>query len=237
MTVLSEPGIVPRMPLHAAPIPVLYEDPWLVAVDKPAWSVVHRTRGAQGALVLCEALPAQLGYPVFPVHRLDRQTSGVLVFARSSEAARLLSETIQAGVWQKRYLGLCRGLVEDSLRIDHEVPEDEVRRPALTEIEPVECFCTRYSLIQAIPRTGRRHQIRYHLKHASHPLVGDGNYGQGRINRFFRDTFGLGRLFLHAESLGLPHPVEPRLIALSVPLPEELDRVLRQLRLYEGEVA
>ncbi len=218
------------------PLPLLFEDEHLVAVDKPAWWVVHRTKGAEDAPVVLRLLRDQLGQLLYPVHRLDRQVSGVLVLARSSAVARRLSDDIREGRWHKRYLGLCRGVLESSLRIDHPVREGDARRPALTEVDALRTYVNRYTLLHATPTTGRRHQIRYHLKHAAHPLVGDTSYGQGPINRFFRAQFGLGRLFLHAERLRLPHPVENRYLELESPLPDPLPRVLEQLSGYEGPV-
>lgn len=216
---------------------LLYRDAQLCAIDKPAWAVVHPSRGTEGAEVLVRTLAAQLGEPVFPVHRLDRQTSGVLLFALSREAAAALGVELREGRARKSYLALCRGVIEGPLSVDHPVPEGEVRRPAQTELDPLEVLCARYTFLRARPRTGRRHQVRYHLKHLEHPLVGDTTYGKGPINRFFRERFGLRRLFLHAERLEVLHPVEARLLALEAALPEELARVLDALRGYDGPVA
>jgi len=217
---------------------ILHIDERLVAIDKPAWAVVHRTRGAAGALVLVDALSQQLGARVFPAHRLDRQTSGVLVFARSAEVARELSDELRAGAWRKRYLGLCRDVLAEALVVDHPVPEGEHRREAVSAIEPLEPFCGRYTLVRARPRTGRRHQLRYHLKHLRHPLVGDTNYGQGPINRFFRQRFGLRRLFLHAERLAIPGAgADGGPLVIESPLPLELGEVIERLRAHEGPVA
>ncbi len=218
-------------------IPVLYQDEHLVAIDKPAWSVVHKTRGAKGALVLAPALSEQLKIKVYPVHRLDRQTSGVMVFALTKEDASLLGAQVRDGIWRKTYLGLCRGAMEEPIRIESEVPEGKFRRPATTVLEPLEIFCGRYTLVRATPRTGRRHQIRYHHRHIHNPLVCDVNYGDGKVNRLFRQTFELGRMFLHAETLKLPHPVEFRMMELQVGLPPDLEGVLDKLRGYEGPVA
>jgi len=218
---------------------LLHIDEHLVVVNKPAWSVVHPTRGARGAPVLVHELRAQLGgSPLFPVHRLDRQASGVLVIARSSEVAARLSDDIRGSRWDKHYVALCRGVIQDSLRIDHPVREvgTDQRRTALTHVDPLEVYCNRYTLVHAEPRTGRRHQIRYHLKHVAHPIVGDANYGQGPINRFFRESFGLERMFLHAERLRLDHPVESRRLELVCPLPPELVATLERLELHQGPV-
>ncbi len=216
---------------------VLHEDAELLVIDKPAWSVVHRTRGADMALVLVDELRSQLGYRVFPVHRLDCQTSGVLVLARSREAAALLSADIREDLWQKRYLGLCRGVVKDTVIVDHPVRDGSHRRSARTEFEPRESFCGRYTLLAAVPRTGRRHQLRYHLKHISHPLVGDVIYGQGPINRFFRERFDLHRMFLHAERLTILRPGRAATLELHAPLGPELEGVLAALRVHDGPVA
>lgn len=222
---------------HFEPLPVLYQDDQVVAVDKPAWAVVHPTRGARGALVMVHALAEQLGAPLFPVHRLDWQTSGVLLLARSAAAAATLSCEFREERVRKTYLGLCRGPIAEPLRVDRAVPEGEARRPACTEVDPLEVLCSRYTFLRARPLSGRRHQVRYHLKHSTHPLVGDTEYGQGPINRFFRDRFGLGRLFLHAETLRVLHPRAPRYLELRAPLPAELESVLAALRAWQGPVA
>jgi len=217
-------------------LPLLYQDQHLVVIDKPAWWLVHPTRGARDARDVLGVLRDQLGQALYPVHRLDRQASGLLVLARSSEVAGRLSDDIRESRWDKGYLALCRGVMPDSLRIEHPVHEGEHRRPALTMVHPLRVYCERYTLVRATPRTGRRHQIRYHLKHVSHPLVGDTNYGQGSLNRFFRETFGLDRMFLHAERLRLVHPVENRYLELCAPLPVKLESVLERLQQYDGPV-
>lgn len=217
------------------PLTILYEDDALLVVDKPPWAVVHPTRGARGARVIVREL-RDAGRPVFPVHRLDRQTSGVLAFARTSADASELSRQVREGIWRKTYRGVCRGLLEAEGVVDHPVPEDRARRVAVTEVYGEEHLCGRYTLLRAVPRTGRRHQVRYHLKHVSHPLVGDVNYGDGRVNRFFRATFGLGRHFLHAAELTLLHPREDRLVTLCAPLADDLRDVLERLRAYDGPV-
>jgi tRNA pseudouridine65 synthase len=223
--------------LTATPLTILHQDEHLVAVDKPAWWVVHRTRGAKGADVLLQTLRDQIGAKIYPVHRLDRQASGVIVFGLTHEAASGLSKQLREGtIWRKRYLGLCRGVLTGSLTVEHPVPEDGVRRAATTELEPLKVYCDRFTLVRAAPLTGRYHQIRYHLKHLSCPLVGDTNYGQGAINRFFRaEPFELRRLFLHAESLRLLHPVEDRYLELSAPLAPELTRTLELLEGFSND--
>ncbi|MBW2732801.1 MAG: hypothetical protein JRH20_10455 [Deltaproteobacteria bacterium] len=221
----------------SGPLSILYQDEHLVGLEKPAGFVVHRMPGLpRDAPLLLQTLRDQLGQRVYPVHRLDRQTSGVMVFALSSEVASKMSEHVRAGLWKKRYLALCRGPMKEFKVAERAVPDGDARREARTDFEPLETFCGRYTLTRALPHTGRRHQIRYHLKHLRHPLVGDANYGVGVINRFFRGTFALQRHFLHAEWLRLPHPFECRDLELSAALPEELMEVLAALREYKEEV-
>ncbi|MCA9670360.1 MAG: RluA family pseudouridine synthase [Myxococcales bacterium] len=220
----------------AADLELVYEDDELVAINKPAWSVVHYTRGVRGALLLNNALAERTGAKVFPLHRLDRQTSGVIVFAKSSEVASLMSADVRDGIWHKRYLGLARGTIEAPLTCDRGVKEGDVRRDARSDFEPLESFCDRYTLVRATPHTGRRHQLRYHLKHISHPIVGDVLYGDSKVNRFFRETFGLGRHFLHAAWLRVLRPGRAEALELEAPLPPELEDVLEKLRAYDGPV-
>lgn len=220
------------------PLRLLFCDEFLVAIDKPSGAVVHRTRGAPAdSPILVSVLADQLGQKLYPVHRLDRQTSGVMVFALSTGAASRMAQDIREGRWQKQYLALCRGPLLEPIAVDHPVREGDKRRPAQTDITPVEHFCGRYSLVRAFPKTGRRHQLRYHFKHLGHPLVGDTNYGKGPINRFFRQTFGLGRLFLHAEKLTFCHPMYPQMLQIDQPLAEDLRHCLQQLRAHVGAVA
>jgi tRNA pseudouridine65 synthase len=170
------------------------------------------------------------------VHRLDRATSGVLLFALSAEIASRVCESFAAGKTEKTYLALVRGVPPDEILIDHPLPPGEdTRAPrvaARTMIFRREVF-GRYSLVEARPLTGRLHQVRRHLKHISCPLIGDVNYGKGEHNRLFRERHGLDRLFLHATRLRLPHPVQGGQLDIASPLPLELEAVLQALREVE----
>lgn len=165
----------------------------------------------------------QLGQWVYPVHRLDRATSGVLLFALSSEAAAAVSRLFAEGTVEKTYYALVRGVTEPGGRIDHPVPGDEdgARVPAVTNYLKL-WDNGKYSLVEARPETGRYHQIRRHLKHLSHPLIGDVRYGKGEHNRYFREHYQLGRLALHARRLSLVHPDRGEKWELIAPLPEDL---------------
>lgn len=212
---------------------VLWQDDVLCAFDKPSGWLVHRGWGTDAHTAVDQAR-AQLGRDVYPVHRLDRQTSGVWLVALRADIAARAQTAFEAGQVHKRYLALVRG--ETPLEGDVHSPlprrEGGPPVPALTRFRRLahECVAPRsVSWIEALPVTGRPHQIRRHLKHASHPLLGDANYGRGDLNRAFRARFGLCRLALHASALSLPHPVDGRRVHICAPLPDDLAAPLRQM--------
>ena len=176
-----------------------------------------------------------LGAEVSPVHRLDRGTSGVLLFARHREIAAAISLAFEAGAVEKKYLALVRGDPPDEGVVDHPIPrrEDGPRVAAVTSFRTLfrgtasaprdlAPELRRASLVEARPRTGRLHQVRRHMKHLSHPLIGDANYGKGALNRVFASLLGLRRLALHALSLRLTHPITGVPITFVAPLPDDL---------------
>lgn len=211
---------------------LLYHDEDLVAVDKPSGLAVHRGWAPEREVAVTYARN-QLGMPVFPVHRLDRGTSGVLLFALSADHAQTLCTAFAAGQVQKTYLALVRGIPPQSGMIDHPLPKGEDqhshRVPARTEYTLCERL-GRYSFVEARPLTGRLHQIRRHFKHIACPLIGDVNYGKGEHNRLFRTQYGLHRLFLHATRLQIRHPRTGQELDIHCPLPPDLVAVLHQLR-------
>ncbi len=175
-----------------------------------------------------------IGAHVYPIHRLDRGTSGALLFARSPEVAAGLHAQLEARTIEKQYLALVRGHAPDEGVIDHPVPKKEKgeRVPALTRFVRVASSpIDRCSLVLARPETGRLHQIRRHLRHINHPLVGDVAYGSGEINRHYRATYALHRLALHAYRLAFTHPVTGTRIAVEAPVPDDLGSALDQLGL------
>jgi tRNA pseudouridine65 synthase len=208
---------------------VLYGDDRLSIVDKPSGLLVHRGWGTD-AVVAMTLLRDQLGRVVYPVHRLDRGTSGALAFALDAEAARLLHALFEGGLARKRYLALVRGVPPESGVVDHPIPN----KPGGPRVEARTAFrrlatVERFSLVEAQPLTGRLHQIRRHLKHLGHPLVGDVNYGRGEINRLFRERYGLHRLALHARELSFAHPFTGAPLDVRAPLPEDLRGPLARL--------
>jgi tRNA pseudouridine65 synthase len=201
---------------------VLYRDEVLLAVNKPSGMAVHRGWSQEREPALQRARDLA-GRHVHPVHRLDRSTSGALLFAFDPEITRRMQERFESGEVIKRYIVLVRGITPESGVIDHPVPRapDGPRVPALTEYRRLATF-ERYSLVEAIPRSGRLHQIRRHFKHISHPLIGDVRYGKGEHNRSFRERFGLHRLALHALELEFAHPVSGENLEIFAPVPEDL---------------
>ncbi len=228
---------------------ILYQDEHLVAVNKPAGLLVHRSPvDRREKKVVVQILRNQIQKRVYPVHRLDRPTSGVLLFALSPETARKASILFQSGSTKKRYIAVVRGHIPESGMIDYPVKEvkdryipfqDQDTRnsyPAVTmynrlaAIEiPVEVDrypSTRYSLVELIPQTGRRHQLRYHMKHISHPIIGDTRYGQTPHNQFFRKQFQCNQLLLCAKELILPHPVTGEEVRIVAPFSPVFHKIL-----------
>jgi tRNA pseudouridine65 synthase len=220
-------------------VDILHEDAAIVVVAKPSGLLVHRTDAAPDeAAVLQLARDATGGAHVYPVHRLDRGASGVLVLARSSAWARVLHEQFEDGRADKRYLALVRGTPPEAGVIDHPIPrrEDGPRVPALTEFTRVAVVsldvdgrAQGYALVEARPRSGRLHQIRRHLKHVGHPLIGDANYGRSEHNRLCKERFGLARLALHAASLAFDHPESGARVRFVAPLPDDLRTPLERM--------
>lgn len=210
-------------------MPLLYRDDRIAAFAKPSGLLVHRGWGDDAIVALTLARTA-IGARVHPVHRLDRATSGVLLFALDPASAAALGALFSGGGIRKTYLALVRGVPPDEGRIDHPIPRTEggPRVDAATTFRRLHVF-ERYALVEARPETGRLHQIRRHMKHISHPIVGDVNYGKGDINRLFRERFDLHRLALHASEVRFVHPFtgEPLVIAAALPadLREPFDRM------------
>lgn len=209
---------------------IIYQDEYLVAINKPAGLLVHRSlldkHETQFAVQL---LRDQIGQHVFPVHRLDRPTSGVLVFALSADIARKLGEQFATQIIEKTYLAIVRGHISDKGKIDYALKEkldkiadkmvkqDKPSQAAITHFNRLDKFelpfavskypSARYSLVQLAPKTGRKHQLRRHLAHINHPIVGDTAHGDGKHNAFIRQQFSFNQLALTCKSMLLTHPV------------------------------
>jgi tRNA pseudouridine65 synthase len=212
-------------------------DEHLVVVDKPSGLAVHRGWAPERDVAMTRVRDA-IGAHVYPVHRLDRGTSGVLVFALSSEVAHAMSDLFASGTVAKTYLALVRSVPPEQGLIDHPLQpgedRDEPRVEARTAFVRREVF-RRYSLVEARPETGRLHQIRRHLKHIACPIIGDVRYGKGEHNRFFREHFDLHRMFLHALRIRFPHPATGAQLEVEAPLPPELTVTLDRVRTWAAE--
>ncbi|QLG89797.1 pseudouridylate synthase [Chitinibacter bivalviorum] len=233
-------------------LPILYRDPELIAIHKPSNLLVHKTDldffETEFAL---QKLRDQIGQHVYPIHRLDKATSGALLFALNSDMARLMGEAFSERRVDKSYLALVRGwadesgLIEHALsvrqddvdprsNIDHKAPQEAATHyrslAQFTLNWEVERYPTsRYALLALNPITGRRHQIRRHLKHISHPIIGDSTYGKGRHNRAFAEAFEVDRLLLACTGLDFIHPRTQQKIELRCPLAGDFAHVIAQL--------
>jgi tRNA pseudouridine65 synthase len=213
-------------------IDLLFVDAHVVVANKPSGLLVHRGSDNDDDVALFRVRDA-VGERVHPLHRLDRGPSGALVFARTREAAATLARAFEEGRVDKRYLALVRGVPPDSGRIDYAIPrgEGQPRVAAVTRFRRVVASpVDRCSLVEAIPETGRFHQVRRHLRHIGHPLVGDVNYGSGELNRHYRAQYGLYRLALHAQFVAFDHPVTGARIEVTAPMPTDLAGPLEGLQ-------
>lgn len=224
---------------RTAPIPsaidVIYRDDAIVVVDKPSGLSVHRGDD-QGSTFALNLTRNAIGQWMYPVHRLDRATSGVLVFALSSEHAHDLQRSFQSRAVSKTYIALVRGTPPPRGIIDSPMEKREGGPDveAVTEYETLFVSDARLSLVEVRPKTGRRHQIRRHLRRIDHPLAGDVRYGNGADNRRYRAELGLYRLALHAQKLRLAHPQSGELMTFEAAVPEDLAAPLRRLGVPES---
>jgi tRNA pseudouridine65 synthase len=235
-------GIDPSAP-RPAPIPtridVLHCDDAIVVIDKPSGLSVHRGDDQSSTFALNLTRNA-IGQWVYPVHRLDRATSGALVFALSSEYARALQESFTTGDVSKTYLALVRGKPPDAGVIDSPMEKREGGPDVESVTEYARLFFAagpRLALVEARPLTGRRHQIRRHLRRINHPIAGDVNYGNGADNRRYRAELGLYRLALHAKRLSFTHPASGKRVSFESAIPDDLAEPMRRIGVPESLIA
>lgn len=253
---------------------VLFEDEYLIAVHKPAGLLVHRTDIASGQAdeFALQLVRDMTGKYVYPLHRLDRPTSGILLFAFDEDAARTLSADFTEHRIQKSYQALVRGWLLEESTLDYSLkkltfdrrsrkrkkrqaglrqaqpveaqptevePVEVERQDAITHIRPLAAYelpiavgrypTSRYSLVELSPKTGRTHQLRRHMSHLRHPIIGDSRYGDGAHNRMFIEQFGVKRLFLTALKLTLTHPITQKPINIETTVDIEIDEIIKKL--------
>ena len=208
---------------------ILHRDARCVVVDKPRAISTHRGRDDSDDALL-QRVRDEVGMYVYPIHRLDRGASGIVLFALDKEAARAFTDAWMDHRADKRYLAVTRGHPPEHVVLDHPIPKapGEDRVEAKTEFRRLDTF-GRYALVEARPLTGRLHQIRRHLKHLSCPLIGDVRYGKGEHNRIFRTEHNLHRLALHATRLSVPHP-DGTLLTVECPLAPDIAAAIESCR-------
>jgi len=224
-------------------LPILYQDEHIVAINKPHGLLVHRSPiAADASEFALQILREQLQKTVYPVHRLDRKTSGVLLFTFSKETLVNVSNQFMAGTVKKKYLAILRGHSPEFGTIDYPLlNEHEKLQDAITHYKTIgkseipyslgKYTSLRYSLVVAEPETGRMHQLRRHFAHIMYPIIGDRPHGCNKQNRFFKETFNMDSMMLHAQELEFTHPISNEVIHISAPLSSEFQRMLDVLLL------
>lgn len=220
---------------------IIYRDADLVAINKPHGLLVHRSFiAADTSEFAVQILRDQIGEKVYPVHRLDRKTSGVLLFALNDRMNRLMQMQFQEGEVEKHYSAVVRGFTPDYLEIDYPLKRDDgVVQDAFTAFETLQKTeldlpfgkhpTSRYSLVDLHPTTGRMHQLRKHMAHIFHPIIGDRPHGCNKQNKFFKEYFGMDSMLLHAREIKFSHPDNQNVITISASFQPEFTRMLNAL--------
>ncbi|MDT3402450.1 pseudouridine synthase [Mucilaginibacter terrae] len=217
---------------------ILYRDDYLIAINKPHDLLVHRSSIAVDVQEFAlQMLRDQIGRPVYPAHRLDRKTSGVLLFALDKETEIAMQKQFAANHVKKSYWAILRGHAPDNGEIDYPLKKEngtlQDAFTAYTTLARAELpvafgkFATsRYSLVEARPQTGRMHQLRKHFAHIFHPIIGDRTHGCNKQNKLFTEQWKMNTMLLHARSLTFKHPVTCEEIVIEAPLMPEFTRMM-----------
>ncbi len=234
-------------------LPILFQDDSLIAVNKPSGLLVHRSMiDRHETRFALQMVRNQISQRVYPLHRLDKPTSGVLLFALSPEIAKLAGELFQANNVKKTYLAVVRGITPDEGTINHPLKEqlDKMTDQRADQNKPAQEAVThyrrldtvelpvsidryptsRYSLVAAYPETGRKHQIRRHMKHIAHPIIGDAKHGKGNHNRYFAESLDAGRLLLACTEMQLTHPITGETLRLQAPLDPVMSQLIKRFQ-------
>lgn len=225
---------------------ILYEDEHLIAVNKPPGLLVHRSSIANDvSLFALQLLRDQIGKVVYPAHRLDRKTSGILLFSLAKACDSKMQQLFAARQTQKTYLAVLRGYTPREGEIDYPLKkENGTIQDARTHYRTVATAeialpsgkhqTSRYSLVSATPETGRMHQLRRHFAHILHPIIGDRPHGCNKQNKLWKQTFNMDTMLLHASELHFKHPVTGLDVAIKAALHPEFKRALSILNLHPG---
>lgn len=221
---------------------IVYQDEHLIAINKPHGLLVHRSKIANDATEFAlQMLRDQIGKQVSPVHRLDRKTAGVLLFAFEKDVEIAMQKQFQEGLVSKKYLAVLRGFAPDELEIDYPLAkENGTIQDAFTAFKTLQrteidvAFgkhaTSRYSLVEATPTTGRMHQLRKHFAHIFYPIIGDRKHGCNKQNKFFKEQFDMTTMLLHATELKFIHPVTKTEVLIQAELQEEFKQALLLLK-------
>ena len=229
---------------------ILYQDEYLVAINKPSGLLVHKSpidrHETEFAL---QMVRDQIGQYVYPIHRLDKPTSGVLLFALSAEILKTMSLLFRSHEVTKEYIAIVRGYIQAEDLIDYplkqmldtkeqkklgitkEAQEAQTHYERLAIVElpyPVSRYpVARYSLVKLLPKTGRKHQLRRHMKHIFHPIVGDTKHGRGEHNTLFRDKFESHQLLLHSHRISFKHPISQEPLVINASVDDTFDKLFK----------
>lgn len=226
---------------QGAPFDIIYEDEQMIAINKPCGILVHRTKISEDTQFVLQLLRDQIKQRVYPIHRLDRATSGVLLFGKDKTVAGILGAQFREQQVHKEYLAIIRGFVAAEETIDYPL-KSEPHKPAqnaITRYQQIEQVTfdaaigpypsARYSLVRIFPQTGRRQQIRKHFGHLRHPIIGDKKHGDCKHNKYFTTVLDIPRMLLHAQLLRFQHPTEERTLHLHATLDDHFEKALSTL--------
>ncbi len=221
---------------------IIYSDDYFIIINKPANLVVHRSpMSAEHQHFALQLLRDQLGLHVYPCHRLDSRTSGILIFALNPEYHRSIQQLFVEKAIRKNYLAIVRGYTQAEGRIEYAVKNSKGngRKEAITNYKTLCCTeinhkvsrynTSRYSLVQLSPQTGRYHQLRQHMAHLRHPIIGDKKHGDHRHNKFFEKQFNSSNLLLHAHELLFKHPFTNKEMYLKAAVPDYFHKITEEL--------
>ena len=236
--------------IEITPLEILYQDDCIVAINKPSGLLVHKSpidrHETQFAL---QMVRDQIGQYVYPIHRLDKPTSGVLLFALSAEILKMMFLLFRSRDVQKEYIAIVRGYTHEEDLIDYPLKQmldtKEQKKLGITKEAQeaqthYECLATvelpyavshypvaRYSLVKLLPKTGRKHQLRRHMKHIFHPIVGDTKHGRGEHNQLFREKFECHRLLLHSHRVSFVHPITKESVEIEASVDNTFDGLFK----------
>jgi tRNA pseudouridine65 synthase len=234
--------------IEIKPLEILYQDAYIVAINKPSGLLVHKSPIDKHEIRFAlQEVRDQIGRYVYPVHRLDKPTSGVLLFGLNKEITQVLSEAFRNNEIKKEYIAVVRGYTDKKGIIEHPLKqmldtkaekeqgitkEEKEAKTVYERLGTIELPyavsrypVARYSLVKLLPHTGRKHQLRRHMKHIHHPMIGDTKHGRGEHNKLFREHYDMYRLLLHARKIDFKHPITQRLVSIEA----DFDTTFRKL--------